>query len=521
MARVLVTEKIAESGLEQLRAAGHEVDVRLGLSHEELCAAVVGAEGLLVRSATQVTDEVIVAGSSLLVIGRAGIGLDNIDIEAATRRGVMVANAPQSNIVSAAEHAIALLMAVARNIPQAHAALSSGRWERSAWGGVELSEKTLGILGLGNIGQLVAHRMNAFGMRVIAFDPFVSQERGDQMRVEMCSLEKLLTQSDFVTVHLPRIPETVNLLAAAEFALAKPNMFLVNAARGGIVNEHDLADAVRDGVIAGAAIDVFDVEPTTESPLFELSSVIVTPHLGASTSEAQDKAGITVAEQLLLAFSGEFVPFAVNVSARGDSAVLKPYTVLAERLGSVLAGLVSDAPTSVEVEVNGPIAAEDTSILKLSALKGVLARSSSDPVSYVNAPQLAQERGLEVSEVRNETSRKYVNLLTVRSENHEVSGTLIGPSHLPRIVSVDGVSVVLPLAEHLTLVRNVDTPGIVGVVGSILGDAGINVSDMSLGRADDGDDALMLLATHEAVPTELLAELELATGVHSVRSLIA
>ncbi|MFV1989773.1 MAG: phosphoglycerate dehydrogenase, partial [Acidimicrobiales bacterium] len=478
---MLVTEKIAESGLQALRAAGHEVDVQFGLTHSELCVSVVGAEGLLVRSATQVTDEVIAAGSSLVVIGRAGIGLDNIDVEAATRRGIMVANAPQSNIVSAAEHAIALLLSAARNIPQAHAALTSGRWERSEWGGVELGEKTLGILGLGNIGQLVAHRMNAFGMRVIAFDPFVSQERADQMRVEMCTLQQLLSESDFVTVHLPRIPETLNLISAAELAMAKPNMILVNAARGGIVNENDLAEAVRNGVIAGAALDVFDVEPTTESPLFELARVIVTPHLGASTSEAQDKAGITVAEQLLLAFAGESVPFAVNVSADSGSAVLKPYTVLVERLGSVFAGLVSEAPTRVEVEVNGPIAAEDTSILKLSALKGVLARSSSDPVSYVNAPQLAEERGLEVSEVRNETSRKYVNLLTIRSDNHEVSGTLIGPSHQPRIVSVDGVGVELPLAEHLTLVRNLDTPGIVGIVGSILGGAGINVSDMSLG----------------------------------------
>ncbi len=521
MAKVLVTEKLAERGLAQLQAAGHEVDVQLGLTHEELCGAIADADGLLIRSATQVNAEVLAAATRLTVIGRAGIGLDNVDVAEATRLGIMVANAPKSNVVSAAEHAIALLMSLARNIPQAHGALSAGRWERSAWGGVELLDKTLGIVGLGNIGQLVAHRMNAFGMRVIAFDPFVSQERADQMQVEMCSLEELLGQSDFVTVHLPRIPETLNLIGAAEFALAKSNMRLVNAARGGIVNEDDLAAAVRDGVIAGAALDVFDAEPTTESPLFELDNVIVTPHLGASTAEAQDRAGATVAEQLRLAFAGEFVPFAVNVSAGEVPPVLKPFTTLAERLGGILAGLVSQSPTRLEVHVKGPIASEDISILRLSALKGILARSSSEPVSYVNAPQLAEERGLEVSETRSETSTEYVNLVTVRSKKHEVSGTLIGPSQQLRIVSIDGVGVELRLVDHLTLVRNLDTPGIVGVVGSILGNAGINVSDMSLGRAEHGSEAIMLIATDEAVPGAVLAQLEAADDVHSVRSLIA
>lgn len=521
MVRVLVTEKLAETGLDKLRAAGHEVDVRLGLSSEELLEAVVGAQGLLIRSSTNVTEEVLTAGSELIAVGRAGIGLDNVDVEAATRRGVLVANAPQSNIISAAEHAISLLMSMARNIPQAHEALKAGRWERAQWGGVELFEKTLGIVGLGRIGCLVAQRMRGFGMNLVAYDPFVSKDLAEQMEVELCSLDELMASSDFVTVHLPKLPETLNLIAAPQFAMAKSSLMLVNAARGGIVNETDLGSALRDGQIAAAALDVFDTEPALESPLFELSNVVVTPHLGASTTEAQDKAGVTVAEQLLLAFSGEFVPFAVNVSASGASALLKPYMELGERLGGVFAGLMTESPSRLEIEFCGPIAAEDCSILRLCVLKGLLARSSSDVVSYVNAPQLAQDRGLEVTEIRTESSLKYVNLVTIRNEDHELSGTLVGASQEPRMVGLDGFGVEIPLAQHLLAVRNRDKPGIVGIVGSILGDAAINVSNMSLGRGGDGVDALMLIATDEPIDPTVLAELQAISGLQSARILIA
>ena len=310
MARILVTEEIAEGGLDRLRAAGHEVDVQLDLS--QLLTHVVA---LIIRSATQVTAEVLEVGADLVVVGRAGIGLDNVDVEAATRRGVMVVNAPQSNIVSAAEHTMALLLAQARNVPQAHAALQAGRWERSRWEGVELADKVLGIVGLGRIGKLVADRAKAFGMRLVAYDPFVSADRARQMGVELMGLDQLIGESDFVTIHLPKNKETTGLINRDLLLKAKPALRVVNVARGGIVVEQDLADCVREGIIAGAALDVFATEPTTESPLFELDDVVVTPHLGASTREAQDKAGDTIADMVQLALAGDFVPFAVNVSA--------------------------------------------------------------------------------------------------------------------------------------------------------------------------------------------------------------
>ncbi len=310
MARILVTEEIAEGGLDRLRAEGHEVDVRLGLSPEELLAAVPGAHALIIRSATDVTDEVLAAGSELMVVGRAGIGLDNVDVDAATTRGVMVVNAPQSNIVSAAEHTMALLLASARNVPQAHAALVQGRWERSRWEGVELADKTLGIVGLGRIGKLVADRAKGFGMRLVAYDPFVSEDRAKKMGVELLALDQVVAESDFLTVHLPKTPETIGLINRDLLLKAKPSLRVINVARGGIVDEADLAECLREGIIAGAALDVFSTEPMTESPLFEIDSVIVTPHLGASTREAQDKAGDTIASMVRLALAGEFVPFA-------------------------------------------------------------------------------------------------------------------------------------------------------------------------------------------------------------------
>ncbi len=315
MARVLVTEKLAQRGLDLLAAGGHEVDEQLGLSPEALLSTVPGAHALIIRSATQVTADVLAAGADLVVVGRAGVGFDNVDVDAATERGVMVVNAPESNILSAAEQTMALLLAQARNIPQAHAALVAGRWERAKWEGVELYGKTLGIVGLGHVGALVAQRALAFGMRLIACDPYVSVERARRMNVELCSLEELMAESDFVTLHSKKTPETVGMINKDLLAKAKPGIRIINTSRGGIIDEAALADAVREGIVAGAGLDVFDKEPTTESPLFELDSVVVSPHLGASTAEAQDKAGVTIAEQVLLALAGDFVPYAVNVAA--------------------------------------------------------------------------------------------------------------------------------------------------------------------------------------------------------------
>ncbi len=343
MARILVTEEIADGGLDRLRAAGHDVDVRLDLSPADLLEVIPGASALIIRSATDVTDAVLAAGSDLMVVGRAGIGLDNVDVEAATRRGVMVVNAPQSNIVSAAEHTMALLLASARNVPQAHAALVDGRWERSRWEGVELADKTLGVVGLGRIGKLVADRAKGFGMRLVAYDPFVSEERAKKMGVELLGLDQVITESDFLTVHLPKTPETIGLINRDLLLKAKPSLRVINVARGGIVHEGDLAECLRDGVIAGAALDVFSSEPMTDSPLFQLDSVVVTPHLGASTREAQDKAGDTIASMVELALAGEFVPFAVNVNAAEANETIRPFLPLAERLGAMFVSLVGRA----------------------------------------------------------------------------------------------------------------------------------------------------------------------------------
>ena len=381
MARILVTEEIAEAGLGRLRAAGHEVDIRLGLDDEGLLDALQGAAALIIRSATRVTAEVLDAVDGLLVVGRAGIGLDNVDVRAATRNGVMVVNAPLSNSVSAAEHTMALLLAQARNIPQAHADLVAGRWNRSQWAGVELADKTLGIIGLGRIGRMVAKRAAAFGMRCIAHDPFVAEESALRVGVEMRSLEDLMAESDFVTLHLARTPETIGLLDAEMLKRSKPGLRLVNVARGGIVDEEALAEAVRAGIVAGAAIDVFAEEPTTVSPLFGLPGVIVTPHLGASTVEAQDKAGITIAEQVELALAGDYVPFAVNVDVGEAPDEIRPFVPLAEQLGAIFGALVESLPERLDVEFRGAIGGVDDRLATLAVVKGLLDRVVAEAVT--------------------------------------------------------------------------------------------------------------------------------------------
>ena len=517
MARILVTEKLAERGLDLLREAGHDVDVRLDLTPEQLVEAVRGAAALVIRSATQVTADALAAGTDLVVVGRAGIGLDNVDVQAATRRGVMVVNAPQSNILSAAEHTVALLLAQARNVPQSHAALKAGKWERSKWEGVELHGKTLGVIGLGRIGALVAQRALAFGMRLIAYDPFVSPERARQLGIELvASPEDLIARADFVTLHVAKTPDTVGLVGKELLAKAKPGIRIVNVARGGIVDEEALAEAIRDGRVAGAALDVFAQEPTTSSPLFELDAVVVTPHLGASTAEAQDKAGVTIAEQVLLALAGDFVPFAVNVNAGEASETVRPFLPLAERLGSMYAAVNGGIPSVLEVAYQGGIADYDTRILTLSVLKGLFAGGSTEQVSYVNAPQLAEEQGLEVREVSSSTSHDYVNLVTLRGGKHAVAGTLSGTRGEPRLVMVDDHELDVPFANRMLLVRNDDRPGVVGFVGTVLGEAGVNIADMALGRARAGATALMVIALDQPLPSETRERLVSGPGILDV-----
>ena len=517
MARILVTEKIAERALVALVDAGHQVDERLGIGGQELMEAVGPAHALIVRSATQVTAPVLDAAHQLVVVGRAGIGLDNVDVAAATRRGIMVVNAPQSNVLSAAEHTMALLLAQARNVPQAHAALRAGQWERTRWEGVELNGKTLAVLGLGRIGALVAQRASAFGMRLLAYDPFVAPERARQMNIELVdSLGELVARADFLSIHVAKTPETVGMVGKDLLAGAKPGLRIVNTARGGILDEAALADAVRSGHVAGAALDVFAEEPTTSSPVLELDEVVVTPHLGASTREAQDKAGITIAEQVLLALEGEFVPFAVNLSATEASETVRPFLPMAERLGRVFASLNQGIPPLLEVEYQGGLADYDTRILTLSVLKGLLSAGIEEPVSYVNAPQLAAERGLEVKEAKNPTAHDYVNLITLRGDRHAVAGTLAGVRGDPRLVMVDDHSVEVPPTRHMLIIRNDDRIGMIALVSGALAEAGVNIANMALGKSPSGETALMVLATDGPAPPHVVERLGEAPGILEV-----
>lgn len=519
MARVLVAEEIADAGLELLRAAGHQVEVRLGLDPAGLLEALPGVAALIIRSATRVTAEVIDAGRDLVVVGRAGIGLDNVDLDAATRRGVMVVNAPQSNVLSAAEHTMALLLAQARNIPQAHGALKAGRWERSRWEGVELHAKVLGIVGLGRVGALVAQRAAAFGMRLVAYDPFVKPERARQMGVELASLEDVARQADFLTVHLPKTPETTGLIGADLLASAKPGVRIVNTSRGGIVDEKALAEAISAGRVAGAALDVFEHEPLTWSPLFELDSVVVTPHLGASTREAQDKAGLTIAEQVRLALAGEFAPFAVNVAATEVPETVKPWMPLAERLGRFLAGLARGLPGVLEIEFQGGLAGEDTRVLALAAQKGLFAAASDEPVSYVNAPQLAAERGMAVRVTSGSAGggtlgagSGYSNAIVLRGGGHAVGGTMFSDG-VARVVMVDDHDIELPLARWMLLVHNDDRVGMVAQVATVVAEAGLNIVDLKLGRSAEGGTAMMALSFEQPVPPEVVASLRRTPGI--------
>jgi D-3-phosphoglycerate dehydrogenase len=519
MARVLVTEEIADTGLGLLGEAGHEVDVRIDLAAVDLLDAVAGAEALIIRSATKVTAEVLDAGTELVVIGRAGIGLDNVDVGAATARGVMVVNAPQSNVLSAAEHTMALLLAQARNIPQAHSALTAGRWERSRWEGVELADKILGVVGLGRIGKLVAQRALAFGMRVIAFDPYVASERARQLNVELVDLDELMSRSDFVAVHVAKTAETAGLIGREVLARAKPGLRIVNAARGGIVDEAALADAIRSGLVAGAAFDVFAEEPTTSSPLFGLEQVVVTPHLGASTREAQDKAGVTIAQQVVLALAGDFVPLAVNLAASEVAEAIRPFVPLAERLGRLYGSLNEATPAQLEIEYHGQLAAHDTRVLNLAVLKGLFGEVSHEPVTFVNAPRIAADRGLDVVTRSSAAAMEYVNLIVVRGGDHSVGGTLVGLRHDARIVMLDDHSVEVPPSPNLLVVRNEDRPGMIATVATALAHAQVNIDDMHLGRAADGKPALQVLTTSVPVPVAVQDEIRRHSGIISVHAI--
>ncbi len=517
---VLIAEELSPATMEAL---GPDFDIRHcdGTNRPELLEALADAQALLVRSATQVDAEALAAGRRLKVVARAGVGLDNVDVRAATEAGVMVVNAPTSNITSAAELAVGLLLACARNIAPANASLKGGEWKRSQFGGVELLDKTVGVVGLGRIGALTAERLAGFGMSVIAYDPYVSTTRAAQLGARLVSLDELLAESDFITVHLPKTAETVGLIGADALSKVKPGVRIVNAARGGIVDEQALADAIREGRVAGAGLDVFAKEPCTQSPLFEFDSVVVTPHLGASTDEAQEKAGVSVARSVRLALAGELVPDAVNVSGGVIDQDVRPGIPLVESLGQIFTGLAGATPSFLDVEVHGEIASKDVSVFRLAALKGMFAQVVEDGVSYVNAPLVAQQRGVEVRLTTDAVSEAFRNTITLRGtlpDNRQVSvsGTLTGPKQVPKLVAVDGFDMEIPISEHMAFYRYKDRPGVIGIVGGLLGDADVNIAGMQVARDDAKADVIVVLTVDSPIPVELLGQIEEAIGADHV-----
>ncbi|MGS2640800.1 phosphoglycerate dehydrogenase [Streptosporangium sp. G12] len=519
---VLVAEELSEAGLAVL-GADFEVRHTDGADRAQFLPALADVDALIVRSATQVDAEAIANAPRLRVVARAGVGLDNVDVEAATKAGVMVVNAPTSNITSAAEHTVALILASARNVAQAHSALKGGEWKRSKYTGVELDEKVVAILGLGKIGQLVAQRLQPFGVELIAYDPYLQPARAAQMGVRLVSLEEALSEADFITVHLPKSKETIGLIGDRELHTVKPNVRLINVARGGIIDENALYSAIKEGRVAGAGIDVFPKEPVTDSPLFELDQVVVTPHLGASTHEAQEKAGTQVARSVKLALAGEFVPDAVNVQGGAVAEDVKPGLPLAEKLGRVFTALAGEVATKLDVEVRGEIASHDVRVLELAALKGVFTDVVEDSVTYVNAPLLAKDRGVSVELITSSDSPDWRNVVTVRGVLADgravsVSGTLAGPRQITKIVEVNGYQMEIEPTDHLSFFTYTDRPGIVGVVGRILGDHSINIASMQVARDAKGGKALIALTVDTAIPAEVIDQIGSEIGADSGRS---
>ena len=525
--RILVKEKIADAGVDMLRER-FAVDVGTDWTDEQFAERIGDYHGILIRSATQLTAELIERADSLRVIGRAGIGVDNVDVEAATKRGIIVANAPQSNIIAAAEHTIALMLALARHIPQAHGSLTAGKWERSKFGGVEVYEKTLGVLGFGRIGQLVAARARGFGMRVLAFDPFVSSERFRELGVDKAeSSADLYREADFITVHLPKTPETRGWLDAEAFAQCKDGVRVINCARGELVDDDALKAALDSGKVAGAALDVFPSEPITDYPLFTgYPQVVVTPHLGASTTEAQDRAGIQTAEQVVAALTGGVVSTAVNIPAVSaeDMEVLGPFLPLAQRLGRLAMALgEASSVERVECEYLGRIAGRDTRLLTIAVINGILAGHTEEDVNFVNAPSIAEERGIAVSETKQVVARDFTDLVRITIESGgarvRVVGTTLGQLNRPHLLEAWGQRFNLQLDDgHLAMFRYSDLPGMIGRVGSIFGDHGLNISSAAVGREPPGTDghrdsvAVMAVTTDTAVPAALVDQIVASDG---------
>lgn len=513
---MLIADKLAQSTVEAL---GDGVEVRWvdGPDRPALLAAVPDADALLVRSATTVDAEVLAAGTKLKIVARAGVGLDNVDVKAATARGVLVVNAPTSNIHSAAEHAVTLLLSTARQIPAADASLKAHTWKRSSFNGTEIFGKTVGVVGLGRIGQLFAQRLAAFGTHIVAYDPYVSAARAAQLGIELLTLDELLGRADFISVHLPKTPETAGLIGKDALAKTKPGVIIVNAARGGLIDEAALADAIRSGHVRGAGLDVFATEPCTDSPLFELDQVVVTPHLGASTSEAQDRAGTDVAASVKLALAGEFVPDAVNVGGGVVSEEVAPWLEVVRKLGVLIGAVSEQLPTSLSVDVRGELACEDVAVLKLSALRGLFSSVIEDQVTFVNAPSIAEERGVsaEISTATESPNhRSVVDVRAVYADGSviNVAGTLSGPQLVQKIVQINGRNFDLR-AEGVNLVINyADVPGALGKIGTVLGGAEVNIQAAQLSQDAAGGAATIILRIDRTAPDAVLDDIRAAVG---------
>jgi D-3-phosphoglycerate dehydrogenase len=520
---VLIAEELSPATLEAL---GPDFEVRNcdGANRAELLEALgKGVDAVLIRSATKMDAEAIAAAKGLRVIARAGVGLDNVDIPASTAAGVMVVNAPTSNIVSAAELAIALLLASARFVSPAHAALRNGKWARSKYTGAELFEKTLGIVGFGRIGQLVAHRMQAFGMNVIAYDPYLQPARAAQLNVELVELDELLKRSDFITIHLPKTKETANLIGEEALKKVKPEVRIINAARGGVLDETALYNAIKEGRVAGAGLDVYATEPCTDSPLFELDQVVATPHLGASTDEAQERAGIAVAVSVRKALGGELVPDAVNVKGGAIHDEIRPSLPLVEKMAQIGTALAGELPVSMEITVMGDISGHDSSVLAISALKGALLAAGAEDVTYVNAPGLAAERGVTSNVTTTPDSPEYRSMISLHlalsnGKSIKVDGTLMGIRKVEKIIAIDAFDLDLPPTENLLFLRYTDRPGIVGAVGNALGAAKINIAGMQVARQAQGGSALMAITVDSSVSESVAASVAKEIGADLVRS---
>ena len=520
---VLIAEQLSPATIAALGPDFEVVNVD-GTDRDALRSALATADAVLVRSATQIDAEALGWAPKLKVIARAGVGLDNVDIKAATQAGVMVVNAPTSNIISAAELTVAHILGLARHLPRAHGSLSQGAWKRSSFTGIELYEKTVGIVGLGRIGALVAERLKGFGVDLIAYDPYVTPVRAQQLGVELVSLEELVERVDFLTIHMPRTPETLGMIGAEQLKAMKPSAYVVNVARGGLIDEAALAAALEAGEIAGAALDVFMQEPPADTSLTGLPNVNVTPHLGASTAEAQEKAGVSVAKSVRLALAGDLVPDAVNVAGGVIDEYVRPGLPLTEKLGQIFAGLADGPIASLDVEVHGELAERNVEALRLAALKGVFSKVVSDPVSYVNAPLLAEQRNVEVRFSVDAISESYRNVITIRGALTDgtpisVSGTLTGPKQIEKIVEVNGYELELPIPEHLLVFSYTDRPGIVATYGSLLGGAGVNIAGLQIARDEKKGTALSVLSIDAPVDEALVERLRDAIGADRLQTI--